>query len=456
MIKFLFFVSFSLPLIFVNRSFFWLISGLLVVCGSIFISLNLYFVDGIFLGNFYLDVLSFRLIILRIWISILIYISRSGVYFLKNNLFYFSFCVFILCLILILTFSSLNLLSFYFYFEASLVPTLLIIIGWGYQPERLQAGIYFLFYTLTASLPLLLILLSLNFNLGGLDLLTLSSIKFNSYSLYLIIGLTLAFLVKIPIFFVHLWLPKAHVEAPVSGSMILAGVLLKLGGYGFYRVLSFCRGALKFYGGYALGLRIFGMLYVGFICCRLNDIKALVAYSSVAHIALVIRGVFRIYVWGYTGGLAIMVSHGLASSGLFCIVNIYYERRGRRRLFLNRGLIIIFPLIRLFMFMLAAANMAAPPTINLMSEIFLIIRIIKYDTIILLIFPVASYLGAVFTLFLFSYSQHGKVYSSVYSYLISGFREYHVLLLHVLPVNFLILKPEYFLFIIYLSSLYKI
>lgn len=238
--------------------------------------------------------------------------------------------------------------------------------------------------------------------------------------------------------------------------MILAGILLKLGGYGFYRVIYICKRSLKVYGGYIFGLRILGMMYVGFMCCRLNDLKALVAYSSVAHIALVISGVFRIYIWGYVGGLIIIIRHGLASSGLFCVVNIYYERRGSRSIFLNKGILLVFPIITLLVFILRAANIAAPPTINLASENFLIVRILKFDKIILLVFPLASYLGAVFTLFIFSYSQHGKIYRGYYSLMSTSFREIHLLSLHIIPINIMILKPEYFLGLIYLSSLFKI
>lgn len=125
-------------------------------------------------------------------------------------------------------------------------------------------------------------------------------------------------------------------------------------------------------------------------------------------------------------------------------------------MYINKGLILISPIFSLIIFMLRAANMAAPPTVNLISEIFLMVRMLKFDIIILLIFPLASYLGAVFTLFLFSFSQHGRAYRSIYSYRGSKFREFHTLFLHIFPVNFLILKPEYFLFIGYLNSLFKI
>jgi NADH-ubiquinone oxidoreductase chain 4 len=221
--------------------------------------------------------------------------------------------------------------------------------------------------------------------------------------------------------------------------------LLKLGGYGLFRVLGLGLVSFIEYSSYLFGVRILGIFYVGLICCRLNDLKALVAYSSVAHIALVICGIFSIYFWGLSGGLIIMVAHGLASSGLFCIVNIYYERVSSRSLYLIKGFLLLLPLFSLFFFCLCAANIAAPPTINLLSEIFLIVRILKFNSFILIIFPVASYLGAVFTLFIFSYRQHGKINFGSYSVYNVNTREYVLLFLHILPVNLIIIKIDFFL-----------
>lgn len=181
---------------------------------------------------------------------------------------------------------------FYLFFESSLIPTLFLILGWGYQPERLQAGIYLLFYTLLASLPILVAIFYIYNTISTINFYLMINRGFDYELLYL--GLIFAFLVKMPIFLVHLWLPKAHVEAPVAGSIILAGILLKLGGYGLLRVFSVLQSVGIKFNYIFISIRLIGGVLVRLVCLRQVDLKALIAYSSVAHMGIVLSGLITL------------------------------------------------------------------------------------------------------------------------------------------------------------------
>ena len=398
---------------------------------------------GAFIGGWCLgvDSLSYILILLRFWIITLVVLARQKI--LKDNNFpsLFLFVNISLLFFLVLTFSSTDYLLFYISFERSLIPTLILILGWGYQPERLQAGIYILFYTLFASLPLLLSLIRLYWEGGRLTLgLTggIAGAGFVPCIWYLVT--VFAFIVKLPIFLVHLWLPKAHVEAPVAGSIILAGVLLKLGGYGLVRVLPLFGEANKNLSWLWVRVSLVGGVMVSLMCLRQVDIKALIAYSSVAHMGLVLSGLVVFGWWGVNGAVIVIVGHGLCSSGLFCLANIVYERVGSRSLLVSKGLINFIPRMSLWWFLLRAGNIAAPPTLNLLGEIRLIVRVVRWRKVSIIVISLLSFFSAAYTLYIFSLSQHGKYYSALFSCCSGKIREYLVLSLHWIPLNLLILK----------------
>jgi len=452
MIKFIFFIIFLFILVF-NKVNYWLIQNRLFLIRFLFILIN--YSNYFFINlrySFGIDLLSYGLILLRIWIIALIYMAREKILSNNNFLTVFTFLILFLLLALVLTFRTLNFFIFYLFFEISLIPTLFLILGWGYQPERLQAGFYLLFYTLFGSLPLLICILYIYITNNRLFYIIFNNLRINY--LYLYLGLVFAFLVKMPIFMVHLWLPKAHVEAPISGSIILAGVLLKLGGYGLIRVFRIIQIIGLKINLLWVSIRLFGGMLIRLICFYQTDIKSLIAYSSVAHMRIVIGGIITISFWGIRGSYLLIISHGLCSSGLFCLANIVYERVGSRRIIINKGMINFIPRMALWWFLLRACNMAAPPSINLLREIRLFNRIIGWSTYSIIVLILLSFFRAGYTIYLFSYSQHGKYYRSLYGVVTGRIREYLIIFLHWFPLLFLIIKRDSF-FYLYLNSLIK-
>nr|UZC78745.1 NADH dehydrogenase subunit 4 [Aquatica leii] len=442
MVKFIMYMFFMIPLCFLYSNF-WVLRFMFFMMFTLFFysySYSMYFSSiSYFLGC---DYLTFFMVLLSFWICVLMLMASGNIYVYNNFSLFFSFVILFLLIFLFLTFCSMNMFVFYLFFEMSLIPTLLLILGWGYQPERFQAGMYMFMYTLFGPFPMMVSLFYLYYYNSSLDFF----FSYNVNSFYLYICMILVFLMKIPMYFVHLWLPKAHVEAPVSGSMILAGVMLYLGGYGFLRFMKiFVEIGMKINFIFITNSLI-GGFYISLICLRQMDIKSLIAYSSVSHMGLVLSGLMTLNLWGFYGSVWMMIAHGLCSSGLFCLANITYERLSSRSLFMNKALINLMPSMSLWWFLLCSSNMGAPFSLNLFGEIMLINSIISWSWLTFIFLFLISFFRAAYSLYLYSHTQHGILFQGFYSFSLGSLREYLLVFLHWVPLNLIFMSGDIFMY----------
>lgn len=438
MIKLIFFYFIILPYFYLSISWnlFQLRNLLIIILFTIFYKSSFFTCISY---NYGIDFYSYGLIILAILVISLIVISRNSI---KGSLLekLFLFLNLILCLNLILIFCTSNIFIIYLFFEFRLIFLLIIIYTWGYQPERLISGLYLFFYTLFSSLPFFLIIIYLIIN----EITLIFIIDFQIPCRFIIYIFTIfVFLVKIPIFIVHFWLPRAHVQAPVAGSIILAGLLLKIGGYGLIRFIVLYEVAFFKYNFIIYSLSIIGCILVSLVCLVQADVKCLIAYSSVSHIGICLLGLISITKWGILGSFLIIISHGLCSSGLFCLANFCYERYSSRRFFINKGLINLIPRISILWFTFCCFNIRCPPRLNFFSEVFIINSIIIYWSNSFRYFLFISFFVACFRYYIYRYIQHGLPYQ-FYCYSIGFIREYLLILIHLIPLFTVILSLNFF------------
>jgi NADH-quinone oxidoreductase subunit M len=399
--------------------------------------LNLYCsvgLDGISIFFFVLSSFLIFLCVLFIWDELL----------LKEYI----LILIVLDILLLFVFSTLDVLFFYIFFEAILIPMYIMIGLWGSRERKIRAVYLFFFYTLLGSLCMLLGLLYIYSKLGTLNY---EYIYFNKFSFneqyWLWLAFFLSFASKIPLFPFHIWLPEAHVEAPTVGSVLLAGILLKLGVYGFLRFsLTLFPDASFFFSPFIYLLSIAGIIYGSLSALRQTDLKRIIAYSSVAHMNLITMGIFSFNTLGLEGSIIQSISHGFVSGAMFLLVGVLYQRYHSRLLYYYGGLTHTMPLYSSLFLIFTMANIALPGTSSFVGEFLLLIGLFKINVISCIFASLGVILCGTYSLWLYNRICFGNLNNtSTIIYKDIDIKEFFILLPLLLLVLFMGIFPKFFL-----------
>ncbi|MDA7705120.1 NADH-quinone oxidoreductase subunit M [Rickettsiales bacterium] len=350
-----------------------------------------------------IDGMSLFLILLTTFlVPICFIISKNSIKELKKE---YIICFLLIESFVIASFSALDLVLFYIFFEATLIPMFLIIGIWG-GINRIYASYKFFIYTLFGSLFFLIAIIYLCNQFGTANILILEQKTQNlnlEITKYLFLAFFISFAIKIPMFPFHTWLPDAHVQAPTAGSVILAGVLIKLGAYGFLRFsLPFFPEASEYYANFIFILSVIAIIYTSIIAIKQEDIKKMIAYSSVAHMGFVTIGIFSLNDQGISGSIMQILSHGLISAALFIAIGMIYERTKTRQIKDYGGLVQKMPNYALFFMIFTLGSVGLPGTSGFVGEFLAIIGVFQVSMLFAALATIGVILGACYMLPLYS------------------------------------------------------
>jgi len=398
-------------------------------------------IDGISLVFLLLTTFLTPICILSSWNSIKVHIKEYAIMFLLlESLMMHIFCI-------------MDILLFYIFFESVLIPMFLIIGIWGARERKIHAAFQFFLYTLFGSVLMLLALLVIYFETGTTDFSVLLLTEFKYYfQLLLWLGFFISFAVKVPMVPVHIWLPEAHVEAPTTGSVIPAGILLKLGTYGFIRFsLTLFPDACVYFMPLVYILSIVAIIYTSLTTLRQIDLKKIIAYSSVAHMNYVTLGIFALSIESLEGAIILMLSHGFVSSALFLCIGILYDRHHTRIINYYSGITLTMPIFSSMLLFFTLANISLPLTSSFIGEFLILMAVFQNNTSASVIAALGTILGAAYAIWLYNRIAFGNInINYINPFNDVSLREFSILLPFVLLILLIGIYPSIFLEIIHL------